>query len=434
MSFRRALLTAVRGITGNKLRAALTTLGIVIGVASVIAMLALGNGARAAVESSFRFLGSDSVQISARQKLDDGEFVPVGKTLSYEDGLKMSGEVELVRSVEMQVNGSGKVRHGRVSLDLGVAGSTANAIDSLISRGQVQPVDWPKDTPLSAEAFVGQGRFYTPAEVLEGAPVCVLGHKTALDLFDGDDPVGESVWVNRQRCLVIGVLAELESVDPEERYRNNPNEAFYMPISTAIMNLYENEPSVGITARVSDEGRMDEAKHQIARFLRQRHNIAPTANEIGEEVYEDDFDLTTRQDVLGAQQEAVRTFSLLLAGMAAVSLVVGGIGIMNVMLVSVTERTREIGVRMAVGARPRDVVMQFLLEAVLISALGGLFGVAVGILTIPLAATLNRGAAVLAPDSIPLAFGVALLVGVVFGIYPAIRASRLDPIEALRYE
>jgi putative ABC transport system permease protein len=434
MKINDVLMTALRGISGNKLRAALTTLGIVIGVASVIAMLALGNGARAAVESSFRFLGSDSVQISAKQKLDDGQFVPVGKVLSYEDGLKMPGEVALVRSVEMQVNGSGKVRHGRVSLDLGVTGATANALDSLVSRGQVQPVDWPQGAALTAEAFIARGRFFTPAEVLEGAPMCVLGHKTVLDLFAGDDPIGETVWVNRQRCLVIGVLAELETVDPEERYRSNPNEGFYMPISTAIKNLYDQEPSVGITARVSDESRMDEAKGQIASYLRQRHAISPSTDEEGAQVYEDDFNLTTRGDVLGAQQEAVRTFSLLLAGMAAVSLVVGGIGIMNVMLVSVTERTREIGVRMAVGARPRDVVTQFLLEAVLISALGGLFGVAFGVLCIPLAASLNQGAALLAPESIPLAFGVALLVGVVFGIYPAIRASRLDPIEALRYE
>ena len=148
----------------------------------------------------------------------------------------------------------------------------------------------------------------------------------------------------------------------------------------------------------------------------------------------DDFDLTSRDDILGAQQDAVSTFALLLTAMAAVSLIVGGIGIMNVMLVSVTERTREIGVRMAVGARGRDIVTQFLSEAVLLSASGGLLGVAVGVLAVPLAAALNKGVAVLAPQSIPLGLGVALLVGVVFGLYPAIRAARLDPIEALRYE
>jgi ABC-type antimicrobial peptide transport system permease subunit len=261
-----------------------------------------------------------------------------------------------------------------------------------------------------------------------------LGHKTALDLFQGDNPLGQVVWVNRQRCQVIGVLTELESIDPEERYRSDPNVAFYLPISTAIKNLYDKEPSVTITARVKDESHMDDAKAEISNYLRKRHTIDPTVGTDGETHYEDDFNLTTRQDILGAQQEAVRTFSLLLAAMAAVSLVVGGIGIMNVMLVSVTERTREIGVRMAVGARARDVVQQFLLEAVLISAGGGLFGIALGVLVIPLAATLNQGLALLAPDSIPLAFGVALLIGVVFGLYPALRASRLDPIEALRYE
>ncbi|MCL5995532.1 MAG: ABC transporter permease [Chloroflexi bacterium] len=425
MSLLNTIRTALGGITANKLRAALTMLGIIIGVASVIAMLALGNGARAAVESSFRSLGSDSVQITARQELKQGEFVPVGKISSYEDGLRMPGAVDPVDSVEMAVHGSGKVRYGRTTLDVGLAGTTAEVLATM---------DWSKDKPLTADAFLAQGRMFTPAEVLAGSMVCVLGHKTALDLFQGDDPLGQTVWINRQRCLVIGILAELESTDPEERYRNDPNEAFYLPISTAIKNLYEDEPSVTITARVKDESRMDEAKTMIAAYLRKRHNIAPTVNDEGEEVYEDDFNLTTRKDILGAQQEAVRTFSLLLAAMAAVSLMVGGIGIMNVMLVSVTERTREIGVRMAVGARSRDVVFQFLLEAMLLSAVGGIFGIATGILTIPLAATLNQGLALLAPDSIPLAFGVALITGVLFGIYPAMRAARLDPIEALRYE
>jgi putative ABC transport system permease protein len=175
---------------------------------------------------------------------------------------------------------------------------------------------------------------------------------------------------------------------------------------------------------------MVEAKAQMAHYLRQRHQVEKDEKD----EYQDDFNLTTRSDILGAQQEAARTFSLLLAAMAVVSLVVGGIGIMNVMLVSVTERTREIGIRLAVGAHQRDIVAQFLLEAILISAGGGILGVATGIVTIPLAATLNQGIALLAPSSIPLAFVIALLTGLVFGLYPALRAARLDPIEALRYE
>jgi putative ABC transport system permease protein len=175
---------------------------------------------------------------------------------------------------------------------------------------------------------------------------------------------------------------------------------------------------------------MEEAKAQIATYLRQRHEI--TQGPDGK--YADDFHMTTKQDILGAQQQSAATFSLLLTALAAVSLVVGGIGVMNVMLVSVSERTREIGVRMAVGARGRDVVAQFLLEAVLLSAGGGLIGIAVGVLTVPIAASLNQGAALLDPRSVPLAFSVSLATGLIFGIYPALRASQLDPIEALRYE
>ena len=430
MTFFNTLRTALRGVTANKLRAALTTLGVIIGVASVIAMLALGNGARAAVESRFRFLGSDHIQINAKLAMDDGELVPAGKILSYEDGLRLPAAVETVDRVEMSVSGAGKVRYGRTVLDMGISGTTADALLSLVSGAQVQPVGWPEGEPLNIEPFIGRGRFFTPAEVLAEADVCVLGYETASDLFQGDDPTGQAVWVNRQRCLVIGVLAELETVDPEKRYRSKPNEVFYMPISTAIHMLYEDEPSVFITAHVTDESRMDEAKAQVTAYLRERHGIEKDA--AGE--YEDDFSMTTRKDILGAQQESARTFSLLLAAMAVVSLVVGGIGIMNVMLVSVTERTREIGVRLAVGARQWDIVSQFLLESVLVSAGGGLLGIAVGVLVIPLAAKLNQSMVLLDPDSVPLAFGVALLTGVLFGLYPAVRASRLDPIAALRYE
>jgi putative ABC transport system permease protein len=430
MSLGDLLRTSLRGVSANKLRAVLTMLGIIIGVASVIAMLALGNGARAAVESRFRSLGANQVQISTQMAIDDDELVSAGKELTYQDGLLMPENVELVDRVDMSINAQGKARFGRATLDVSVTGATPSALESFVSAGEIQPVNRQDGEALTLESFLAFGRFFTLVEVLESGPVCVLGSQTATDLFGGDDPLGQTIWVNRARCEVIGVLSELELVDESQRYQRNPNEILLMPISTVIQMFYEEEPSVMITAFVTDESRMDEAKDQIKTYLRERHEIEPDAN--GE--YQDDFNLTTRKDILGAQQEAANTFSLLLAAMAVVSLVVGGIGIMNVMLVSVSERTREIGVRVALGARGRDVVAQFLSEAVLMSGVGGVLGIAVGVLSIPVAATLNQGQAVLAADSIPLAFGVALLTGVLFGLYPAARAAGLNPIEALRYE
>ena len=430
MSLIDLLRTAVRSVSANKLRAALTMLGVVIGVASVIAMLALGNGARAAVEATFQSLGANQIQIGQRFAMDDGDFKPTGKTLTFADGLDMLSAIELVERVEMSVSKTVKARFGKNTVDINTIGTTADALEGIASSGEVQPVGWPVGAPLTVDDFISEGRLFSTDEVYAGAPVCVLGYQTALDLFSGDNPIGETIWVDRTRCQVIGVVAELESTDVQERYRSDPNEGLLMPISTVIQTLYEEEPSVYMVVHVTDANRIDEAKEQITNYLRERHQIEQDA----EGNYQDDFDMLTRNDILGQQQEAAQTFSLLLAAMATVSLLVGGIGIMNVMLVSVTERTREIGVRLAVGAKQRDIVSQFLLESILISASGGMVGIVIGILAIPLAAALNQGVALLLPGSIPLAFSVAVLIGIVFGLYPAIRASRLDPIEALRYE
>jgi len=430
MSISDLIRTALRSVAANKLRAALTMLGVVIGVASVIAMLALGNGARAAVEATFQFLGANQIQIGQRFAMQEGEFKTTGKKLTYTDGLGMPEAVPLVERVDMSASKNVRARYGRNTVDIAVNGTTPQALEALASEGNLQPVNWPVGKTLNIEAFLGSGRFFSEDEVSAGAPVCVLGYQTALDLFSGDDPLGETIWLDRTRCTVIGVIAELETTDVQERYRSDPNTVLMMPISTVIQTLYDEEPSVYMVVHITDANRIDEAKEQITNYLRERHAIEQDAD--GK--YQDDFDMTTRKDILGKQQEAAQTFSLLLAAMASVSLVVGGIGIMNVMLVSVTERTREIGVRLAVGAKGRDIVGQFLLEAVLISASGGVTGIVLGILAIPLAAALNQGVALLLPESIPLAFGVAVLIGVIFGLYPASRASRLDPIEALRYE
>ncbi len=421
---------ALRSLAANPLRAALTMLGVVIGVASVIAMLALGNGARAAVDATFQFLGANQIQIGQKFAMQDGSYKPTGEKLTYTEGLEMPEAAPLLDRVDMSAGKQVRARHGRNTVEINAQGTTSQAIEALASAGDLQPVGWKAGAALSPEAFISAGRFLSADEVLAGAPVCVLGYQTNLDLFSGDDPIGQVIWLGRIRCTVIGVLTELENTSLENRYETNANEVLMLPISALIQNFYEEEPSVYMVAHVNDVNRIDEAKEQITTYLRQRHAIEQ--DEAG--AYLDDFEMTTRKDILGQQQEAAQTFSLLLAAMASVSLVVGGIGIMNVMLVSVTERTREIGVRLAVGAKGRDIVSQFLLEAMLLSASGGVAGIIIGILAIPLAAALNQGQALLLPESIPLAFGVALLTGIIFGLYPALRASRLDPIEALRYE
>jgi putative ABC transport system permease protein len=430
MSLNDLLRTALRSVANNKLRSLLTMLGVIIGVASVISMLALGNGARAAVEATFQHLGANQIQIGQQFAFQDGEYKAYGEKLTSTNGMELMGAVPAIERLDMSIAKEVKVRYGRSTVELSATGTTAQALQALISDGTYQPAGWNGEKTILPEDMLYLGRFFSNAEVIESAPVCVLGYQTMLDLFGGDSPIDETIWLGRSRCQVIGVLAKLETVDISERYKNNPNILLIMPIHTMIQELYDEEPSIDMVAHIKDANQIKEVKQQIMDFLRQAHNIEAD----GKGNYQDDFTITTRQDILGQQQEAANTFSMLLTAMAVVSLVVGGIGIMNVMLVSVTERTREIGLRRAVGAKDWDIINQFLLEAIFISLCGGIAGIVVGVFTIPVAATLNQGKALLMPESIPLSLGVAFITGIVFGLYPAVRASKLDPIEFLRSE
>ena len=420
---------AARSLALNPLRSALASLGIVIGVSSVMAMMAVGSGARDAVENNFRALGSDNVRISTKNKFESGELVPVGMPVTYEDGLLLAASSDMISSVRMQATKVARARHGRSLVEIAITGATADRLGLVAAAGAVRPVGWVLAVDPTTDDLLEEGRYFSRPEVEHAADVCVLGFDTAEQLFLGEPAIGKTIKLGRRQCAVIGVIAELESTQPSA-LNTKPNEAIHLPISSLIQNFFDEPPAITLTAIVADESVMEESKLEIATILRGRHGIEPDADGF----FNDDFAMATRDDILGAQQRSARTFSLLIAVTAGISLLVGGIGIMNVMLANIAERTREIGVRMAVGARSIDLIAQFLTEAIVISALGAFLGIGVGVLAIPFVARLVDGDAHLVPEGIPIALGVATITGVFFGIYPAFRAARLDPIEALRHE
>jgi putative ABC transport system permease protein len=397
--------TALESLAHNKLRSLLTTLGVIIGVASVIVTLALGTGAQEAVKEQFRGLGSNVLTVFPAMSMGDGGRNPgrEARPITYEEaqGLK---DLSHVNQVKISLGGGGTLVFGRESLDTNVLGV---------------PTDWLADMPAD---YIAQGEFFDEYDVEDAARVAVIGQTLVRELFPDQDPLGQQMRINRVHFLVIGVIKELGRPDP----RVDPNNQVLVPI-TAAASLFGKDRSVSVQVRVLDEKEIEGAIEAIKNYFREVHEIEPE-----EEV---DVEVFNPREVTQAQREAAETFALLLVGLAVVSLVVGGIGIMNVMLVSVMERTREIGVRLALGASRWDIVRQFLIEAVALGLSGGMLGVAVGILAIPVLSRYRPDlSVVLTWRSIPMACGVALAVGIVFGLYPAVRASRLDPVEALRYE
>jgi ABC-type antimicrobial peptide transport system permease subunit len=400
-----SLQTALESLANNKLRSFLTALGIIIGVASVIVMVALGTGAQEAVQSRFRGLGSTDLTISSRRQPGFGNQAALTKSITYEETLGLK-DIPAVTTVQASLSGTASVVRGKDSLD-----------DTSV---QGVAADWVK---TQTAGYVKSGEFFTEYDVEDKSRVVIIGQTVAAQLFPGEDPVGQEIRINRVRFEIIAVVKELDRPDP----RVDPNNIAIIPIATAVNDLFGRDRSVNVRVRVKNESDIASATTAILAYFRQVHATPENQTE--------DVQVTSLSQITQAQSESAQTFSLLVIGMAIVSLIVGGIGIMNVMMVSVTERTREIGVRLAIGAQQWDIVQQFLIEAVALSLSGGLLGIAVGILTIPLLTKYRSDlAATLTWQSIVEAFGVALVVGIVFGLYPAIRASRLDPMEALRYE
>jgi putative ABC transport system permease protein len=414
MNIQENLRIAVQSLAANKMRSALTMLGIIIGVAAVISLMGVGRGASAAIDSQINSMGTNLLFVSPGSTSESGVRTAQGsaQTLTYEDALALNDPENLpaVAAVAPQVQAFGQVVYMGNNVNTQIVGVTA---------------DYGPVRNYTAE----YGEFITDANVQAKSAVAVLGANVAAELFsDGQDPVGQTVRINNIPFKITGVLTSKGGSG-----FGNQDDQVLVPITTAMTRLSRNRSSSGnvisqISVQVVDSKQIDAAIEQIGAVLRDRHNIR----------YEDDFTIRTQQDMLESATAITGVLTIFLGGVAGISLLVGGIGIMNIMLVSVTERTREIGIRKAIGATRKNVLGQFLTEATVLSVLGGLIGVAVGAGIARLISGLSVGTMTLNPvinaDSILLATLFSLGVGLFFGIYPAYRASSLNPIDALRYE
>jgi putative ABC transport system permease protein len=389
----------------NKVRTALTMLGVIIGVAAVITMVALGRGAQTAIEDQIRAAGTNLIMVMAGNWTVGGVRQGQGasSTLTPEDAQAIR-QIPGVQYVAAGLNTRSQVITGSQNWSTRIEGTEAEL---------PQIRSWPSR----------YGTFFNERDVSSAAKVAVLGSSVAEELFGaGVDPTGQAVRIRNQPFRIVGVL----SPKGAGAMGQDQDDIVYIPYTTLQKKLLGITNISNITISAASAAAIAPAADAIASELRVRHRIAP-----GDP---DDFMVRTLDEMVSVRTEATRTMTMLLAGIAAVSLLVGGIGIMNIMIVSVTERTREIGLRMAVGARRRDVLLQFLVEAVVISLVGGVLGIALGFgLSRTLTETLQWPTSI-APHAIAMAFFFSSLVGIFFGWYPARRAAHLDPIEALRFE
>ncbi len=400
---------AVRALLRNKLRSFLTTLGVVIGVSAVIAMVAIGEGAKARVAQAFASMGSNMLIVLSGSTTSGGARGGFGTmpTLTWDDLKAIRTEASAVRYASPILRTSASVISEDENWTTSIHGVSP---DYFLIR------NWP----------IARGTSLTQSDIEGGTKVVVLGQTVVDNLYGPSaDPVGQMVRIKNFPFQVVGVLARKGQSPMGQDYDDSayiPYTTFQGKIQGGLQKFISGAIMVGATSSQDTQ----RAAKQIASILRDRHHIP-----IGGD---DDFSMHNLTEMANAREEGVNTLTTLLASIAAVSLLVGGIGIMNIMLVSVTERTREIGIRMAVGARPRDVMAQFLVEALTLSFFGGVLGVLLGLFTASRLATVFGWPMLIQPRVIVIAVGFSGLVGVVFGLYPAQKAARLDPIEALRFE
>ena len=405
---RRSLLTAfiaLRALRRNKMRSTLTALGIIIGVASVVAMVAVGNGAQARIESQVASLGQNLLTVFAGNRRSGGVNSGLGSAsaITLADAEAIGREVADVVAVSPEDSTSAQaIANGR-NWATTVAGESP---DYLKIR------DW----KLAA------GSMFTEREVRSAAKVAVIGSKTSNELFGPLDPIGQTVRLGNIPFVIIGLLASKGAGMGGQ----NQDDRIIIPFTTAMKRITGNRYLRSVNVQIDSAERMHVAQQQITSLLRQRHRLTANQN--------DDFNIMNQKEIADTVNSISKIITMLLGAIAGISLLVGGIGIMNIMLVSVTERTREIGIRIAVGAQPGDIRLQFLIEAITLSLFGGLLGVMAGIGASRLVAVFADFRAVVSTGSIFLAFGVSSVIGIFFGFYPAHKAAALDPIDALRYE
>jgi putative ABC transport system permease protein len=404
MSFLMVLRVAFKALARNKMRTALTMLGMIIGVSAVITMVALGTGAQSSIETQIQAAGTNMIMVSAGNFQQGGVRMGQGNasTLTPEDALAIR-DVPGVQYVAPGVNTRGQIIAG--NLNWGT---------------QVQGTD--TDLPLIRAWPAKLGAFFQPVDVATASKVAVLGSVVHEQLFGADvDPVGQVIRINNQPFTIVGVM----SSKGQSGMGQDQDDLVYVPYTTVMKKLRGITYIQNITVSAISASETSPTADRIATLLRQRHEIQDN---------NDDFMVRTMEEMASVRVQATETMTALLASIAGVSLLVGGIGIMNIMLVSVTERTREIGLRMAIGARGRDVLMQFLVEAVVLSLVGGSIGIALGL-------GLSKGVTAwmtwptkVSPEAVAVAFLFAAVTGVFFGFYPARKAAALDPIDALRFE
>ena len=401
--------TALRSLLGNRTRSILTMLGIIIGVGAVITMVAIGRGAAQQVEGFVAGFGSNLIIVMPAPPNTTGARGAAGSgaTLTLDDSNAIANESFSIQCTAPEANGSGQVIYGNSNWSTSFTGSTPDIL-----------------TVRNLE--IAQGACFSDADVRSAAKVCVLGPTVVKELFGYADPIDANIRIRNIPFRVVGVL----KAKGANSFGQDQDDVIFVPITTAQRRLVRFGTRVDSVRRINvqakDRNSISAAQSEVRAILRQRHRLT--------EGVEDDFNIRDLTEALENAASSAEVMSILLGAVASISLLVGGIGIMNIMLVSVSERTREIGIRMAVGARPSNVRVQFLTEAVVLSLLGGAIGIASGVGISKAITAFVKWPTLISPESILLAVGFSAAVGVFFGFWPAYKASRLDPIDALRTE